>query len=98
MVVEEYHKCQKTGCDIEQMQFASAERLQPAIALVSVVALTLLQLRDWARQDGHKDQPATAWVPPLWVRLLAQWRYGQGRTGLTVEEFVLAQLKGLVFT
>jgi hypothetical protein len=90
VVVEEYHKCQKTGCAIEQMQFEYAERLRPAIALVSVVALTLLQLRDWARRDEHKDKPATAWVPPLWVRLLARWRYGQGRTDLTVLEFVLA--------
>jgi hypothetical protein len=90
VVVEEYHKCQKTGCDIERMQFEFADRLQPAIALVSVVALALLQLRDWARQDEHKDKPATAWVPPLWVRLLARWRYGQDRLDLTVVEFVLA--------
>jgi hypothetical protein len=90
VVVEEYHKCQKTGCDIERMQFAYAARLQPAIGLVSVVALALLQLRDWARQPEHKDRAATAWVPGWWVRLLAQWRYGRARTELTVEEFVLA--------
>jgi hypothetical protein len=90
VVVEEYHKCQKTGCDSERMQLAYAERLQPAIALLSVVALTLLQLRDWARQPEPKDRAASAWVPPLWVRLLARWRYGPGREGLTVEEFVLA--------
>lgn len=90
VVVEEYHKCQKTGCSIEQMQFEHAERLQPAIALVSVVALTLLQLRDWARRDERQDQPATRWLPPLWVRLLGQWRYGPKRPELTVREFVLA--------
>jgi hypothetical protein len=89
-VVEEYHKCQKTGCDIERMQFEHAARLQPAIALVSVVALTLLQLRDWARQEEHQGQPARLWVPPLWVGLLARWRYGRERTDLTVLEFVLA--------
>jgi len=90
VVVEEYHKCQKTGCDIEQMQFEYADRLRPAIALVSVVALALLQLRDWARQEERQGQPATAWVPPLWVRVLSQWRYGPGRPELTVREFVLA--------
>lgn len=90
VVVEEYHKCQKTGCDIEKRQFEYADRLQPAIALVSVVALTLLQLRDWARRDEHKHQPATAWLPSSWVQRLAQWRYGQSRTDLTVIEFVLA--------
>jgi hypothetical protein len=90
VVVEEYHKCQKTGCAIEEMQFEYADRLQPAIALVSVVALALLQLRDWARQPEQKGRPATGCVPRLWVRLLAQWRYQEERAGMTVEEFVLA--------
>ena len=45
-VVEELHKAMKTGCDIENPQFTKVERLQPAIALLSIVALTLLTLRD----------------------------------------------------
>ena len=90
VVVEEYHKCQKTGWDIERMQFEYAARLQPAIGLVSVVALALLPLRDWARRPEQRSQAATRWVPRLWVRLLAQWRYGCRRTQRTVEEFVRA--------
>ena len=89
-VVEEYHKAMKTGCDIEKMQFEHAQRLQPAIGLMSVVALTLLQLRDWARQEGKKAEPARACVPGLWVRMLSQWRHGQQRDEMTVGEFVLA--------
>ena len=72
------------------MQFEYAQRLQPAIGLMSVVALTLLQLRDWARQPERKSEPATACVPRLWVRMLSQWRYGQQREEMTAEEFVLA--------
>ncbi|MEK6237821.1 MAG: IS4 family transposase, partial [Planctomycetales bacterium] len=35
-IVEEYHKGMKTGCKIESPQFTTEERLQPAIALLSV--------------------------------------------------------------
>ena len=48
-IIEEYHKAQKTGCDVEKMHFQYEERLQPMIALMSIVALTLLRLRDAAR-------------------------------------------------
>ena len=87
-VVEEYHKAQKTGCGIEQMQWTRADRLQPAIALVSVVALTLLGLRALGRDQRHRDEPATRLVPRRWVELLARWRYGAARSDLTVGEFI----------
>jgi len=89
-VVEEYHKAQKTGCAIEQMQWTYADRLRPAIALVSVVALTLLGLRALGRDERHRGEPATTMVPRHWVVLLARWRYGEARSDLTVEEFVWA--------
>ena len=41
-VIEEYHKAQKTGCAIEELQFTSSAALMPMIALLSVVAVTLL--------------------------------------------------------
>ena len=44
-VVEEYHKAQKTGCQIEDLQFTTEQALQPMIALLSVVATVLLNLR-----------------------------------------------------
>jgi Transposase DNA-binding len=89
-VVEEYHKAQKTGCAIEQMQWTHADRLKPAIALVSVVASTLLGLRALGRDERHRDEPAAGMVPRRWVELLARWRYGEARSDLTVEEFIRA--------
>jgi hypothetical protein len=89
-VVEEYHKAQKTGRGIEQMQWTRAERLRPAIALVSVVALTLLGLRALGRDERHRDEPATRLVPRRWVELLARWRYGEARSDLTIAEFLWA--------
>jgi hypothetical protein len=88
-VIEEFHKGQKTGCAIEKMQFTHADRLQPAIALLSVVAVALLQLRDASRDPALQTQPAERIVPRAWVVVLSAWRYGASRP-LTVAEFFLA--------
>jgi Transposase DNA-binding len=94
-VVEEFHKAQKTGCAIEAPQFTKAERLQPMIALLSVVATALLQLRSDGRDPAGQQEPAAALVPEEYVGVLSGWRYGQRRP-LTRGEFfqALARLGG----
>jgi Transposase DNA-binding len=89
-VIEEYHKAQKTGCAIEAPQFTREGRLQPVIALLSVVAVLLLNLRGYARQPGAETQPARAVVPEAHVAVLSVWRYRERRPELTVREFFLA--------
>jgi hypothetical protein len=74
-IIEELHKGMKTGCGIETMQFEHADRLEPMIGLLSVVAAVLLQLRQAARSKGAEEQPATEVVPPLFVKVLSGWRY-----------------------
>lgn len=95
-IIEEFHKAQKTGCGIELPQFTSEERLDPVIALLSVVALSLLQLRSASRQPDAAKRPATEVVPAMHVAVLAGWRFGTATTGLTVHEFfyALARLGG----
>jgi Transposase DNA-binding len=87
--VEEFHKAQKTGCDIESPQFTTVAALQPTIALLSVVAVSLLDLRTQSRDPAQQDAPATTIMPPEEVEVLSGWRYGQRRP-LTVREFFLA--------
>jgi hypothetical protein len=67
---EEYHKAQKTGCQIEDLQFTASARLEPAIALLSVVAVTLLNLRDASRRPDAKTRRATAILAPDYVNVL----------------------------
>ena len=95
-IIEEYHKGMKTGCDIEGMQFCYRERLEPAIALVSVIALTLLQLRDQSRQPEAAQRPARDCLPLTWIRVLSKWRHKEVREDWTVHEFyfALARLGG----
>jgi hypothetical protein len=88
-VIEEYHKAQKTGCDSEAPPFETAAALQPLIALLSVVAVSLLDLRDRSRDPARQDELATTVVPPEEVEVLSGWRYGQRRL-LSVRAFYLA--------
>ncbi|MCL4855337.1 MAG: IS4 family transposase [Bryobacteraceae bacterium] len=69
-IVEEYHKGMKTGCGIELMQFTRVHRLEPAIAIVSALATTLLKLRDAARQPDADTRPATEVVHTEYVAVL----------------------------
>jgi hypothetical protein len=94
-MVEEYHKAQKTGCNVEKMQFTTTDALEPTIALLSVVAIILLNLRSMSRQPEAKTLPATTVVDADYVEVLSQWRYKEKRP-LTIFEFfyALARLGG----
>jgi len=95
-VIEEYHKAQKSGCSIEDLQFTTAQALQPMVALLSVVAVTLLNLRDASRDDAAAPRPAAEFVDRRYVAVLSAWRYPGERRDLTVREFyrALARLGG----
>ena len=61
----------KTGCGIEKLQFESTTRLEPAIALISAVATTLLRLRDAARAPDADRRLASEVVDDVYVQALA---------------------------
>jgi hypothetical protein len=88
-IIEELHKAQKTGCGIELPQFTKLERLEPMIALLSVVAVELLRLRTAARSPDTQARPATEYVPKQHMEVVSAWRYGAIRE-LTVHEFYFA--------
>lgn len=88
-MIEEFHKGKKTGCQIEAAQLESEERLEPLIALLSVVSVVLLQLRQLARDPEARDTPANAVVPELYVRVLSAWRHGRPQP-MSVLEFCMA--------
>lgn len=95
-IVEEFHKAKKTGCQIESPQFTHSSRLQPAIALISVVALKLLQMRDVSRQRGAKTQPASSIFCDQYVTMLCAWRHKQLKADWSIHDFyyALARLGG----
>jgi hypothetical protein len=68
-LIEEYHKCLKTGCGIEERQLEEASRLEAQLGILAVVAVRLLQLKHQAKVNP--DAPATSVVPHNYVRTLA---------------------------
>jgi hypothetical protein len=57
-LIEDYHKALKTGLGAERLQFEKAPRLFAAVAIMSVVALRLVGLREQVR--SAPEQPAEA--------------------------------------
>jgi Transposase DNA-binding/Transposase Tn5 dimerisation domain len=71
-LVEEVHKAIKTGCRLEQRQYAAAHRLEAVAGLTSVLAVRLVQLKTLAR--AQPDLPAEQVVPRQWLIMLRALR------------------------
>jgi hypothetical protein len=86
-IVEEYHKCLKTGLRVEGRQYRSADRLEPVIGVICVQAVRLLQLRDVSRTSP--STPAQGLVPPEWLQVIGKILQ-RPRPIHTVREFLRA--------
>jgi hypothetical protein len=94
-LIEEYHKCLKTGCRVESRQYQTGDRLAPVIGLLSILAVRLLHLKMVARQQP--EQSAAEVVPARWLAALPL--IPKKRTPIkTVREFFrgLASLGGFL--
>jgi len=96
--IEEVHLAVKSGCEVEELQLETMERLCKALSLYMAVAVRIVALRDLARQTP--EAPCTVAFSTLeWQAL---WAYRNGRHCLsgipvpTLHEAVnwLAQLGG----
>jgi hypothetical protein len=85
--VEEYHKCLKTGLQVERRQYQSGDRLEPVIGVTCVQAARLLQLKEVARTAP--DTPARRLVPREWLDVLRKI-LKRPRPTQTVREFIRA--------
>lgn len=94
-VIEEFHKAKKTGCAVEGLQFRDTARLEPMIAVLSVVATSLLNLRAASQLPDAQTRRASTLIDNDYVEVLSLWRFGVIKN-LTVHEFffALARLGG----
>ncbi len=84
-LIEEYHKVLKSGCDVESHALRTADRLEPLLALTTVVAVRLLALKLLGRQS--KTTPARGPIPSSWLRSLKLLRPKMKLQDLTVYDF-----------
>lgn len=83
-LIEEYHKCLKTGCAVEKRQLESTKSLVTLLGFLAVVAVRLLQLRGISRT--HPQLPADYFVPPIMLQILLA-RFSLSSHNLTIGEF-----------
>lgn len=95
-LIEEYHKVMKTGCSLEERALRTAERLEPLIALISVIGTRLLQLKLVGR--NQPEVKASTYVPSSWMKCLKLARPKCNLTEMTVYQFFreLAKLGGFL--
>lgn len=93
--IEEWHRCLKQGCGLEQAQLKTGAALSKLAAVLSVVAVRLLQLRDQARDPRTAQAPAQAHLPAWHVKVAAHLA-GREVQHLSVQDFwrQLAKLGG----
>ncbi len=75
-VIEEWHRCLKEGCGLEESQMDEVEDVKRLSAVLSIVAVRMLWLRDLADQErsGKKAEDPLALkasVPESWIVVVA---------------------------
>ena len=85
-LVEEFHKALKTGMGVEKLQLETGEELMAAVALMSIVALRLLHLREIVRIVPDAP-PEASGLSRLELEVLAE---KTERPLLTVRDVALA--------
>lgn len=83
-MIEEFHKCEKTGCQVEARRLTHTDRLEPLIALLSVLAVWLLTLKYAARDEPEK--PAAEYFDAAMVNVMARYVKRPAAT-LTLAQF-----------
>lgn len=94
-LIEEYHKCLKTGCAMEKRQLRSAEGLLAMLGFLGVIATRLLAIKFFARQNS--SEKAKDHFPILGVQLLCS-RYDLSVDTMTCQQFWrrIARLGGFI--
>lgn len=89
--IEEWHRALKEGCRLEHSQLDDVEDLKRLAALLGVIAVRMLQLRDLADADcPETDNPAVLQrtAPAIWIKLVSRLA-GVAEGALTPREFLL---------
>lgn len=69
-IIEDYHKAMKTGCSIEDRLYRTNKRLERVTAILSVLAVRLIQFRQQSRTEPNRK--AKGVVPRRWLVTLCQ--------------------------
>lgn len=66
-IIEDFHKGLKTGCRVESSQLETGHALKNLLAILSIIAVKLLQLRWMARDDNERHASEVVPQIPLMI-------------------------------
>jgi hypothetical protein len=94
-LVEIFHDIEKNGCSEEDRRFETAERMETCLAVLSVVAVRIFQLR--CALHNQPDEPAEQVATAAEIEVVRQWTGSPSRR-MTIREFVrgVAKLGGFL--
>jgi hypothetical protein len=94
-LIEIFHDIEKNGCSEEDRRFETAARMETCLAVLSVVAVRVFQLRCALR--NHPNEPAEQVATAAEIDVVRQWTKSATRQ-MTIREFVrgVARLGGFL--
>lgn len=94
-IIEEYHKCLKSGCKIESNQFESVKPIEVLLGILSVVSVLIFQVKYLARKDD--DTLAIEIAPKVLVDIIGA-KYNLNTQEMTIKVFwrSVAKLGGFI--
>jgi len=94
-IIEEYHKCMKTGFRLEQTQLKKLQRIENLLGFIAVSAIKLLQIRDIVRTNPNVD--AKKYVEKEDINIIRAY-YKIEKTEMTIDKFLryIAQMGGFL--
>lgn len=94
-LIEEYHKCLKTGCGIEKRQLENGRALKAILGILGIIAARLLETKFLARNENNKQ--AKDEIPEIPLRIICK-KYKLDEERVTVKMFWrgVAQMGGFL--
>lgn len=94
-IIEEYHKCMKTGFRLEQTQLKKLQRIENLLGFIAVSSVKLLQIRDIVRNDPTAD--AQKYVEKEDINIVRAY-YKIERKEMNIDQFLrnIAQMGGFL--
>jgi hypothetical protein len=87
--VEVFHDIEKNGCSEEDRRFETAEGMEPCLAILSLVAVRIFQMR--CSLDNQPDAPAEEIASQSEIEVIRRFNKADGN--LTVRDFVVGVAK-----
>jgi hypothetical protein len=88
-IIEEYHKCIKTGCKVQSKQLRSSFRIENYLGIAGIIAVKLLKIRDLMRTNPN--ELASKIIDQLSLKIIQN--YHKIDKELTIKEFYILVAK-----